>query len=80
MIFHLAGGTSGIAHFLDQFAGPMEGWWRDLGRPQLTEMVRQQLAEGISAEAAGRSIDEFATGRDRLLVELLALKRGTLKT
>lgn len=80
LIFHLAGGTSGIAHFLDQFAGPMEDWWRDLGRPQLTETVRQKLAEGISAEAAGRSIDALASERDRLLVELLALKRGALKT
>jgi carnitine 3-dehydrogenase len=76
LIFHLAGGAGGIAHFLDQFAGPIEDWWQDLGRPHLTETVRQRLAEGISAEAASRGIDDLAAERDRLLVEILALKRG----
>jgi carnitine 3-dehydrogenase len=76
LTFHLAGGTGGIAHFLDQFAGPMEDWWQDLGQPQMTGTVRQKLAEGISAEAAGRSIDELATERDRLLIEILTLKRS----
>ncbi len=78
LIFHLAGGMGGIAHFLDQFAGPIEDWWRDLGQPQLTETVRRKLAEGIAA-AAGRGIDALAAERDRLLVELLALKRGEPK-
>ncbi|HJU17623.1 MAG TPA: 3-hydroxyacyl-CoA dehydrogenase NAD-binding domain-containing protein [Stellaceae bacterium] len=80
LIFHLAGGAGGIAHFLDQFAGPIEEWWQDLGRPQLTETVRQKLAAGIAAEAAGRKIDELAAERDRLLVEILALKRGGANT
>jgi carnitine 3-dehydrogenase len=74
LLFHLAGGQGGIAHFLDQFAGPITGWWHDLGRPQLTDEGRQ-LAAGIAAEAAGRGIDELAAERDRLLVEILALKR-----
>jgi 3-hydroxyacyl-CoA dehydrogenase len=80
LIFHLAGGTGGIAHFLDQFADPIEDWWQDLGQPQLTETVRRQLAEGIAAEAAGRNIADLAAERDRLLVELLALKRGEPKS
>jgi 3-hydroxyacyl-CoA dehydrogenase len=80
LTFHLAGGAGGIAHFFDQFAGPIEEWWRDLGQPQLTEAVRQQLAAGVAAAAAGRSIDELAAARDRLLVEILALKRGPPET
>jgi 3-hydroxyacyl-CoA dehydrogenase len=43
LTFHLAGGTGGISHFLDQFAGPMEGWWQDLGRPELTTAVREKI-------------------------------------
>jgi 3-hydroxyacyl-CoA dehydrogenase len=31
LTFHLAGGSGGIGHFLDQFAGPMEAWWETLG-------------------------------------------------
>jgi len=52
-IFHLADGTGGVTHFFGPFAGPMQEWWRDLGQPQLTETVRQKLAEGIAAGAAG---------------------------
>lgn len=79
LTFHLAGGAGGIMHFLDQFAGPMEDWWQDLGQTRLTGAVRQRLAKGIAAEAAGRSIDDLAAVRDRLLVELLSLKRGGSK-
>jgi len=34
LTFHLAGGTGGIGHFINQFAGPMEVWWKTLGQPQ----------------------------------------------
>ena len=75
LIFHLAGGQGGIGHFLDQFAGPMQEWWQDLGQPRFDEDVRRRLADGIAAAAAGRNIDELAAERDRLLLEILALKR-----
>lgn len=76
LTFHLAGGEGGIAHFLDQFATPMQGWWDDLGRPQLTADVRAALAAGVAEEAQGRDIATLAANRDRFLVDLLALKRG----
>jgi carnitine 3-dehydrogenase len=75
LTFHLAGGIGGISHFLDQFAGPMEDWWRDLGRPGLTAAVKEKIVSGVQAESAGRGIDELAGERDRLLVEIMALKR-----
>ena len=75
LTFHLAGGSGGIGHFLDQFAGPMEAWWETLGQPHLTAEVRGAIAAGVATEAAGRSIDELAAERDRRLVEILALKR-----
>ena len=76
LILHLAGGSGGIEHFLDQFAEPMQEWWQDLGQPRLDAAVRRRLVDGIAAEAAGRDIEELAAERDRLLVEALALKRG----
>jgi carnitine 3-dehydrogenase len=74
LTFHLAGGTGGIAHFLDQFAGPMTDWWRDLGNPELTPELRGHLADGIADEAADRDITQLEARRDRFLVDLLALK------
>jgi 3-hydroxyacyl-CoA dehydrogenase len=79
LTFHLAGGTGGIDHFFDQFAGPIESWWQDLGRPQLTTAVVEKIVSGVYAESAGRSVEELAEERDRLLVEILALKRGARK-
>jgi carnitine 3-dehydrogenase len=76
LTFHLAGGMGGISHFLDQFAGPMEDWWQDLGRPELTTSVREKIVSGVQAETAGRSIEELADERDRLLIEIMALKRA----
>jgi hypothetical protein len=79
LTFHLAGGTGGISHFLDQFAGPMESWWQDLGRPQLTVAAKQKIVPGVQAEISGRDIEELARERDRLLVEIMALKRDSAK-
>ena len=58
LVYHLGGGTGGMKHFLDQFAGPIQDWWEDLGRPQLTPLVRQRLIDGITAEVAGRRIED----------------------
>jgi carnitine 3-dehydrogenase len=76
LTFHLAGGVGGISHFLDQFAGPMADWWRDLGDPVLTPELRERLAAGIAEEAAGRDIPQLEARRDRFLVDLLAMKAG----
>ncbi|MBV9858840.1 MAG: 3-hydroxyacyl-CoA dehydrogenase [Alphaproteobacteria bacterium] len=75
LTFHLAGGDGGIAHFLDQFAEPMQAWWKTLGTPALTAELRQAIAAGVAEEAGPRDIDALAAERDRLLVEILALKR-----
>jgi carnitine 3-dehydrogenase len=81
LTFHLAGGSGGMAHFLDQLGPPLEGWWDDLGSPRLTPEVRAALTEGVTAEAGTRDIAALAAERDRFLVDLLALKesagRGT---
>ena len=77
--FHLAGGAGGIGHFLDQFAEPMESWWQDLSQPRLTPALREKLVTEVKAAAAARSVDELAGERDRLLIEILALKTSAAK-
>ena len=76
LTFHLAGGTGGMAHFLDQLGPPLEGWWDDLGSPRLTPDVREALAAGVADEAGARDITTLAAERDRFLVDLLALKKA----
>jgi hypothetical protein len=40
----------------------------------LTSQLREQLANAIATETAGRDIAELEARRDRFLVDLLALK------
>jgi hypothetical protein len=77
--FHLAGGAGGIGHFLEQFAEPMESWWQDLGQPRLTPALREKLVTEVKAAVVARSVDELAGERDRLLIEILALKTPAAK-
>jgi carnitine 3-dehydrogenase len=77
LTFHLAGGSGGMAHFLEQLGPPLESWWDDLGSPRLTPEVRAALAKGVAAEAGTRDIAALAAERDRFLVDLLALKRAS---
>jgi carnitine 3-dehydrogenase len=75
LTFHLAGGRGGIEHFLSQFAGPIQGWWQDLGAPTLSPDVQRKLIAGIAEEAAGRSIAELEARRDEHLISLLSSRR-----
>jgi carnitine 3-dehydrogenase len=77
LTFHLAGGSGGMAHFLDQLGPPLEGWWDDLGSPRLTPEVRAALTEGVAAETGTRDIAALEAQRDRFLVDLLELKKST---
>ena len=77
LTFHLAGGSGGMAHFLEQLGPPLESWWNDLGSPRLTPEVSAALAEGVAAETGGRDIATLAAERDRFLVDLLELKRAS---
>src|SRR5207244_11527417 len=60
LTFHLAGGSGGMAHFLDQLGPPLESWWDDLGSPRLGPEVNRALTDGVAAEAAGRDIATLA--------------------
>lgn len=80
LLNHLGGGEGGMAHFLDQFTGPITAWWKALGSPELTPELRQKLIDGVNAEVGSRSIQELAEERDRILLGLLALRTGPGKS
>ena len=75
MIYHLAGGESGMRHMLAQF-GPALKWpWTKLEAPELTETLIDRMVEGTQAQAAGRSIRELERLRDDYLVAIQQVLR-----
>ena len=75
MIYHLAGGESGMRHMLAQF-GPCLKWpWTKLEAPELTESLIDRMVEGTQAQAAGRSIRELERLRDDYLVAIQQVLR-----
>jgi carnitine 3-dehydrogenase len=75
MIYHLAGGESGMRHMLAQF-GPALKWpWTKLEAPELTESLIDRMVEGTQAQAAGRSIRELERLRDDSLVAIQQVLR-----
>src|SRR5471032_1847823 len=75
LIYHLAGGESGMRHMLEQF-GPCLKWpWTKLEAPELTETLIDRMVEGTQAQAAGRSIRELERLRDDSLVAVQRVLR-----
>jgi len=75
LIYHLAGGESGMRHMLRQF-GPCLKWpWTKLEAPELTEQLIDRMVEGTQAQAAGRSIRELEQLRDECLLAIQQVLR-----
>ena len=75
MIYHLAGGESGMRHMLAQF-GPCLKWpWTKLEAPELTDTLIDRMVEGTQRQAAGRSIRELERLRDDYLVAIQQVLR-----
>ena len=75
LIYHLAGGETGMRHMLRQF-GPCLKWpWTRLEAPELTEGLIDRMVEGTQAQAAGRSIRELERLRDDYLVDIQQVLR-----
>lgn len=76
MLYHLGGGEGGIAAYLKHLGPAQEARWASLGTPQLDPKTCDALISGIEDEAAGKSIEELAERRDRLLIALLRTLEG----
>ena len=75
LIYHLAGGETGMRHMLAQF-GPCLKWpWTKLEAPELTEQLIDRMVEGTQAQATGRSIREIERLRDDYLVAIQQVLR-----
>jgi carnitine 3-dehydrogenase len=75
LIYHLAGGETGMRHMLHQF-GPALKWpWTKLEAPELTEQLIDRMVAGTQEQAAGRSIRELERLRDNYLVAIQQVLR-----
>jgi len=75
LIYHLAGGETGMRHMLRQF-GPCLKWpWTKLEAPELTEDLIDKMVAGTQEEAAGRSIRDLERLRDDYLVAIQQVLR-----
>ena len=75
LIYHLAGGETGMRYMLAQF-GPCLKWpWTKLEAPELTEGLIDRMVEGTQAQAAGRSIRQLERLRDDYLVAIQQVLR-----
>jgi carnitine 3-dehydrogenase len=72
--WHLGGGSGGIKHFMEHLMGPVAGWMKTLGTPDITPDLKQTIVEGVMREAASRSVEQLAQEENELLVELLRLR------
>jgi carnitine 3-dehydrogenase len=75
LIYHLAGGETGMRHMLAQF-GPALKWpWTKLEAPELTDQLIDRMVEGTQEQADGRSIRELERLRDNYLVAIQQVLR-----
>jgi len=72
--WHLGGGEGGIKHFMDHLLPGMVQMWKILGTPNVTPELQRTLADGVTREAAGRSVDQLAEAENETLVGLLRLR------
>ena len=71
LLYRLAGGEAGMAHFLEQFGPTLELPWTHLEGPELTDDLAARIAAQSDAQAAGRTIRELTRLRDDCLVSVM---------
>ena len=77
LTFHMAGGEGGMAHFMEHIGPALQGWMDDLGQTRLTPKAQKAIIDGVTEEAAGRSMADLQRWRDRKLIEILKVSGET---
>jgi carnitine 3-dehydrogenase len=74
--YRVAGGQAGMKHFLEQFGPCLEWPWTKLmDVPDLNEELIDRIVEQSDEQAAGRTVMQLESERDRNLVALLKALR-----
>jgi 3-hydroxyacyl-CoA dehydrogenase len=74
LAYHLGGGAGGMRDYLQRLGPSQVSRWAALGKPELTDAVKEKLVVGVEREAAGRTVDALAKARDEFLIEVLQLR------
>lgn len=69
-LFHLGAGEGGLQAFCDHFRDTFNGWWDDLGAPQLDDETIARLVAGMADQAKGQSTEALSKQRDQMLTAL----------
>ncbi len=77
LTLHLTGGTGGIEGILRHLGPSVQTWWDQFTTPRLTPELQRTVIDGVSSYAGSLGGSALGEQRDRLLVELLALKRSS---
>src|SRR6476660_9196741 len=59
LTFHMAGGEGGMKHFMDHLGPALQSWMDELGTPRLDAKTQKAIIDGVTEEAAGRSMDDL---------------------
>jgi carnitine 3-dehydrogenase len=71
LIFHMAGGDTGMRHMLHQFGPALKLPWTKLEAPELTEQLIDRMVEGTQEQAAGKTVKELEQLRDNCLINIM---------
>lgn len=72
--YHLGGGPGGIRHLLEHLGPGMARRWQDLGQPELTPQVVEQISSQTEARFAHTDYATRTAERDRLQLAVLAAR------
>ena len=75
LIYRVAGGESGMRHFLSQFGPALKLPWTRLEAPDLTDELADEIARQSDEQAGAASIRDLERVRDRCLVSILSALR-----
>ena len=74
--YHLGGGPGGIRHLLEHLGPGMARRWKDLGQPELTAEVVEQLSSATEQRFAGQEHADRARQRDDVQLAVLAAREA----
>jgi carnitine 3-dehydrogenase len=71
LIFHMAGGDTGMRHMLHQFGPALKLPWTKLEAPELTDELIDRMVEGTHEQAGGKTVKELEQLRDNCLIDIM---------
>ena len=72
--WHLGGGAGGIQHYMETLMPGLARLIESLGKPDVTDELKQTVVDGVLTEAGDRSLDQLAQDENAVMLELLKLR------